>query len=301
MQSNFTEINGENEKTLFHLFKVDINELWNYFVDPSFAITYFYDNCKLINIKNINRSLKENDVLDIFYPDKNLNAKLLIENILDTPNYKSISFKLIEHPDDISTFTAIDSFYYCSYTNVTGLSIKIITNPEEKMKKNFILDYLYENIEMIYKNIEKYIEINFKETEEAESISIRKSSNEVFDFLTKKNYTNLKILLGNHASVKPTNSPNKIEIEHFTKKNKVIFIIDKSIDFNEKQILLQPIENSLPLPRQIVTIKIINIDKDNCLVFFVHKIKEYVSNDLIENYSLLKKKLLWSLKSIIEG
>jgi len=301
MQQNINEINGENEKTLFHLFKVDINVFWNYFMDASFPITFFYDNCKLTNIKNLNKTLKENDVLDLFYKDKNLSVKLLIANIIDTPNFKSITFKLIEHPDDISTFTAVDSFYYCSYTNVTGLSIKIFVPPEEKNKKNFILDYFYENVGMIYKNIEKYIEINFKEAEEIESIAIRKSSNEVFDFLTKKNYTNLKILLGNHASVKPTNSPNKIEIEHFTKKNKVIFMIDKSIDFNEKQIVLQPIESSLQLPRQIVVIKVVNINKDDCLVLFIHKIKEYISNDLIKNYSILKKKLLWLLKSTIEG
>ena len=125
MQQNINEINGENEKTLFHLFKVDINVFWNYFMDASFPITFFYDNCKLTNIKNLNKTLKENDVLDVFYKDKNLSVKLLIANIIDTPNFKSITFKLIEHPDDISTFTAVDSFYYCSYTNVTWLSIKI--------------------------------------------------------------------------------------------------------------------------------------------------------------------------------
>ena len=153
MQQNINEINGENEKTLFHLFKVDINVFWNYFMDASFPITFFYDNCKLTNIKNLNKTLKENDVLDLFFKDKNLSVKLLIANIIDTPNFKSITFKLIEHPDDISTFTAVDSFYYCSYTNVTGLSIKIFVPPEEKNKKNFILDYFYENIGMIYKNI----------------------------------------------------------------------------------------------------------------------------------------------------
>ena len=301
MQQNTNELDGEmNENSFFHLFRVHINELWNYFMDTSFVTTYFYENCKITNIKNIHKNLKEKDVLDLFYQDKNIKVKLLIEKIIDTPNYKSISFKLIEHPDDIIPFIAIDSFYYCSYTNFTGLHIKIIT-PKNKNKNNFILDYFYENEGIIYKNIEKYIEINFKETEETESIAIRKSGKDVFDYLTTKNYSNLKLLLGNNAAVNSTNNPNEIEVNHYTKNNKVKFIISKTIDFNEKQLLLQPIESTIPIPRQLTIIKIININKDDCLVMFTHKIKEYVSNDLINNYSILKKKLLWLLKSTIEG
>ena len=266
---------------IFFSFKVDINEIWNYFLSPSFVCTYFHENCKLLNIKNINANLKENDILYLFYKDINSSAKLLVEKIIDTPNYKSISFKLIEHPDDISTFTSIDNFYYCSYANATGLNIKIIVPSEEKYKKNFILDYFYENMAMIHKNIEKYIEINFKEVEQIESIAIKKNANDVFDFITKNNYTNLKLFLGNNASVKPTNFPNKIEVEHFT---------NKTIDYNEKILFLQPFESSVPLPRQSIVIKIINISKDDSLVFFTHKIKEYVSNDIVKNYSILKKK-----------
>ena len=300
MKQNTDEINGEsNEQTFFHLFKVNINEFWNYFMNSSFVPTYFYENCKLTNIKDINRTLKENDILELYYEDKNLKAKLLIENIIDTQNFKSVSFKLIDSPEDMGKFTAIDSFYFCSQTNTTGLLIKIINH--EITKKNFILDYWYENKGTIYKDIEKYLEINFKETEETESIEIGKNGNEVFEFLITKNYTNLKVLLGNNASVKPTNNPNEIEVEHFTKNNKVKFMITKTIDFNEKQLLIQAIESKIHIPRQSMIIKIVNINKDNCLVIFTHKIREYISNELIMNYSVLKKKLLWLLKSTIEG
>ena len=41
MKSNIKEKNEENEKTLFHSFKVNINEIWSYFIDPSFAVTFF--------------------------------------------------------------------------------------------------------------------------------------------------------------------------------------------------------------------------------------------------------------------
>ena len=191
IQKDEKEINKNiEEKTFFHLFKVDINELWSYYIQPSFITAYFQEKCKITNIKKINKTLKENDILDLYY--------------------------------------------------------------------------------------------------------------QVFDFLTTKNYTNLKILLGNNAEIKPTNNPNEIEIEHFTKNNKAKFIINKNLDFNEKELVIQPIESIIPIPRQIIIIKIINFNKDDCLVMFTHKIKEYIRNDSINNYSLLKKKFLWLLKSTIE-
>ena len=299
IQKDEKEINKNiEEKTFFHLFKVDINELWSYYIQPSFITAYFQEKCKITNIKKINKTLKENDILDLYYQRENVNVKLLIDKIIDTENYKSVILKLIEYPDDVSPFIVITSFYFCSYTRNTGMRIETIVF--DKTKKNFILGYIYENEETIYKNIEKYIEINFKETEQTESILINKNGSEVFDFLTTKNYTNLKILLGNNAEIKPTNNPNEIEIEHFTKKNKAKFIINKDLDFNEKELVIQPIESIIPIPRQIIIIKIINFNKDDCLVMFTHKIKEYIRNDSINNYSLLKKKFLWLLKSTIE-
>ena len=300
MQKNLNETNKNiEEKSFFHLFKIDINELWNYFIEPSFIPTYFHENCKLLNNKNLKRPLKENDIAEIFYPEFEVKMKLIIEKIIEEQNFKSFSLRLIDHPDDICPFVVTNSFYFCSHTHVTALKIKIIIL--DNTKSNFILDYFYKNEGMIYKCIEKYSEINFKESEETESIAIRKNYSEVFDFITKKNYANLKILLGNNASIRPTNNPNEIEVEHFTKNNKVKFNISNSKEFNEKQLIIQPLESEIQIPRQIIIIKIININKDDCLVMFIHKLKEYVTNDIINNYSILKKKLLWLLKSTIEG
>ena len=299
MQKNLNETNENiEEKYFFHLFKVDINDLWNYFLNPSFIATYFHENCKVTNIKNLKKLLEENNIVELLYPDLKVKSKLLIEKIIDTQNFKSISLRLIDHPDDICSFAVNNSFYFCSHTHVTGLQIKIIIF--DKTKNNFILDYFYKNEGLIYKSIDKYMEINFREREETESISIRKNYNEVFDFITKNNYSNLKILLGNNASVKHINS-NEIEVEHFTKNNKVQFNVSTNKEFNEKHIIIQPFKSEIQIPRQLIIIKIININKDDCLVMFIHKLKEYVTNDIINNYSILKKKLLWLLKSTIEG
>ena len=83
MQKNLNETNKNiEEKSFFHLFKIDINELWNYFIEPSFIPTYFHENCKLLNNKNLKRPLKENDIAEIFYPEFEVKMKLLIEKIL---------------------------------------------------------------------------------------------------------------------------------------------------------------------------------------------------------------------------
>ena len=95
--------------------------------------------------------------------------------------------------------------------------------------------------------------------DEMSSITIKKPPDEILDFLTKNNYSNLKILLGNDASLKPTQNPDEIEIEHFTKKNKIKFKINKNIDTYEKEIILKPLESEVQIPRQLIVIKIIHI------------------------------------------
>lgn len=293
------ELNDESEDIFIHLFRMDINVIWEYFIIPSFIPTFLYGNSKIININNNSKTLMKNDIFELFFPDKNLKIKIKIENIIEEENYKSISHKSIDVPSDISPFIIEVSFYFCSVHQQTEMVIKIFCL--DKTKTNLIFDNFYENQENIFKNIEIYIEQNFKEFEQSESISIEKSSDEVWNFLIKDNYSNIKILLGNHASVKATNIPNEIEIVHFTRNNTVKIMINKNKDHNERYLLLQFVSSSVPIPNQIISIKIININKKSCLLFFTHKIKQFISSDIISNYSLIKQKTLWLLKSIIEN
>ena len=59
-EKNINELKEEmNEKSVFHLFRIDINDFWNIFIEPSFIPTYFSDNSKITNIKDIDKVLKE--------------------------------------------------------------------------------------------------------------------------------------------------------------------------------------------------------------------------------------------------
>lgn len=296
------EINDDNNhdsKNVFeYLFHIDINELWDFFSIPSFVSTYLYDNCKIINSINYGKNLKKKDIYELNNFDKNINIKIIIEDIIEKSNFKFISFKSIDVPVDMSQFKIDLSFYFCTIQQNTELVLKFI-NLEPK-KENFIYKNYYENHEKIFKKIEQIIKENFKEYEQSESISINKNINKVWNFLVKDNYSNLKILLGNNATVKTTNIPNEIEIEHFTKKNILKIMVNKNIDFNEKCLLLQIISSSVPIPAQNIIIKIININDNSCLLFFTHKLKQFLESDSINAYSLIKQKTLWLLKSIIE-
>ena len=289
----------DQNQNFFHLFFIYINDLWEYFTSPSFVPSYFYENCKLQNISQLNNSIKQNDILDLQFQEKNINIKLIIDNIIDTPNYKSFTQKSTQIPEDISPFTINISLYFCSVHQSTGVNIKII--PLETKKNTFIYDYIFGNYKKIFQNIEKYIEKNFKEYEHSESISIQKSSDEVWNFLIKNNYNNLKIFLGNNAKIKSTSVPNEIEVEHFTKNNTVKMMISKNKEFNEKNLFIQIISSTKPIPKQNINLKIININNNSCLFFFIHKMKQFLFSDFLSNYSLIKQKTLWLLKAALEN
>ena len=293
------ELNDESKDIFTHLFRININDIWEYFITPSFIPTFLYGNSKIINSINYAKTLGKNDIFELSFPDKNIKIKIKIENIIEEENYKYISHKSIDVPSDMSPFIIEVSFFFCSVHHQTEMIIK--KKYIDKTKTNFIFDNFYENQENIFKNIETYIEKNFKELEQSESISIEKSSDEVWNFLIKDNYSNLKILLGNHASVKPTNIPNEIEVVHFTRNNTVKIMINRNKDHNERYLFLQIVSSSVPIPSQNISIKIININNKSCLLFFTHKMKQFISSDIISNYSLIKQKTLWLLKSIIEN
>ncbi len=289
----------ERDSNFFHLFYISINDLWDYFITTSFFPTYFYENCKVLNNNKLDNSIKLNDIIDLHFQDKNINIKVKMENIIDTPNYKSYTQSSIEVPEGISPFSITISLYLCSVHQSTGVNLEI--NSLENDKNTFVYDYILNNYKKIYKNIEKYFEKNFQDYEQSESISIEKSSEEVFNFLINNNFTNLKILLGNNASVKSTNKPNEIEVEHFTKNNTTKLSISYNKDFNEINIFLHFISSTKPIQRQNICLKIININKNSCLFFFTHHIKQFLDNDSLYNYSFIKQKTLWLLKSTIEN
>ena len=52
-------------KSFFHIFNIHINDLWEYFINPSFAPTYFFENCKIINNNNLANPLNSNNILEL--------------------------------------------------------------------------------------------------------------------------------------------------------------------------------------------------------------------------------------------
>jgi hypothetical protein len=286
-----------NDK-LFYIFHIHIKYVWEYFLSTSFTPTFFYENCKAVNIKKSENSLNEKLVLELHFLEKKFSIKTIIEDIVDKEYFKSFTHKSIEVPENISHFSLKISLFFCSVHKTTGLYVSV--NFLDETKDKFIYDYLVENHHKVCRNIEQFIENNFKEYEQSESICIEKSSDIVWNYLISNNYYNLKILLGNNASVKATNIPNEIEVEHFTKNNKMRMVVTKVIEFNEKNLFLQVVSSTVPIPKQNISIKIISINNNSCLVFFTHNIKQFLYCNSINSYSIIKQKTLWLLKSTIE-
>lgn len=287
------------KKNFFHIFYIHINDLWDYFIKPSFVPIYFFENCTIVNNNNLGNTINTNNILELKIEDKNIIIKIILEKIIDTPNYKSFTLRSIEIPNDISPFSIIISLYMDSVTQTSGVNIKV--NFLELQKNTFIYDYIYKNHKNIFQNIEKCIERNFKEYEQSESIFIEKNSEEVWNYLIKNNYCNLKVLLGNNASVRATNIPNEIEVEHFTKNNTMKMMVSKNKDFNEKTLLLQIVSSTRQIPKQSISLKIINIKNKSCLFVFTHTIKQFLYSNYIDSYALIKQKALWLLKTSLEN
>ena len=286
-----------NDK-LFYIFHIHIKYVWEYFLSTSFTPTFFYENWKSVKIKKSENLLNEKFVSELQFLEKKFSIKTKVEDIVDKENYKSFTHKSIEVPENISHFSLKISLFFCSVHKTTGLYASM--NFLDETKDKFIYDYIVENHHNVCRSIEQFIENNFKEYEQSESICIEKSSDIVWNYLISNNYYNLKILLGNNASIKATNIPNEIEVEHFTKNNKMKMVVTKITEFNEKNLLLQVVSSTVPIPKQNISIKIININNNSCLLFFTHNIKQFLSSDSINSYSIIKQKTLWLLKSTIE-
>ena len=236
-------ISFQSNDKLFYIFHIHIKYVWEYLLSASFTPTFFYENCKAVNIKKSE------------FLEKKFSIKTIIEDIVDKEYFKSFTHKSIEVPENISHFSLKISLFFCSVHKTTGLYASV--NFLDETKDKFIYDYLVENHHKVCKNIEQFIENNFKEYEQSESICIEKSSDIVWNYLISNNYYNLKILLGNNASVKATNIPNEIEVEHFTKNNKMKMVVTKIIEFNEKNLLLQVVSRQCRYPNKIFRLKLL--------------------------------------------
>ena len=289
------QVDDSNE-VLFHLFHKDINNLWFYFTETTSIQKFLYPNGIISSYSK--GKIKEKETYEVKFPEKGISIKISIEDLIDNPNFKSLTYKSLNLPENLPSFAIILSFFFSTVNKFTGMTIKLVSN--EMDKKNFIFEYLINNYKIVFDNIDKYIESNFNEYEESESICIERGIDKIFNFLTEKNYSNLKVLFGNYAKVRPTKVQDELEIEHFSTNNIIKLKVEHKKDYNEQDMLLKVISSVVPIPSQNISIKIVNINQNSCLVFFTHHLKEFIGSDQIQQYGLIKQKALWLLKSEIE-
>ena len=139
---------------------------------------------------------------------------------------------------------------------------------------------------------------NIKNLEENESISIYKSIDKVWEFIS--DYNNQKYFYPNDP-VK-INIIDKENFEVIDIKNQFIytFQVTKNEDDDDKKELICELVKTENIPKQKVLLNLIRIDDNRCFFIFKHIILEYIPFDILMSYSSKKKKVLRNIKSLLE-
>jgi hypothetical protein len=220
-----------------------------------------------------------------------------VDNTVNLPYFKSFTHKSLNNPSSTSDFINTYSFFWNSTDKVT--IFKFIGTQNDNEHKNIICDYIMENKDSMCLTTENYLMKTVNNLEENESISIDKSIEDVWNFISDINnqiyfYPNNKIKI------------NIIDDEQFEivdiENNTVMTFKVSRIEMNEdkKQFICELIHSNVSLPKQKVLICLVRMDDNQCFVIFKHFILEYIPFDILMSYSSTKKKVLRNIKSLLE-
>lgn len=269
---------------------------------PKIYSKYFIINEKIDRISyfmtynNINNLIKDTNLLSIF----GINSQNLI-NIFDleTKNFEySISKKiLIIHPKIPAKIT-ID-FEFSKNTLDNSSLFHLIINLIESNLKGFNLGNLVKQFENLLDEIANKIKFYLKSSKELiyqyASIIINKNREKVWDYIENMEYLkNLNIFKnikkeGNYIEM---NFGNDVIIGKIIKKKK--FNKDKKWF----QIFIFEGKNYIKCE---IFFKLIKIDDNKTFVSFLHKFKDFVKFQDINEIELKKKAFLNEIKNNIEG
>lgn len=159
------------------------------------------------------------------------------------------------------------------------------------MKRKTVLPYdLYEKI----------IRKSIKSMEEAESISIKTTFDLTWAFVASRENLTYFFLMEDIKVEKEEDDVVKI-IDG--KQNNQIRLRWKEIKEEDKvsnELRLEYVDSSIPMPKQIIKIRVVEVKKNLTLMLFNHTILEYVPYDSLFENKKEKKKILKKIKIKLE-
>ena len=288
--------NSSSKQSFYYIFHSPLDKVYNIFRTPNLFTSTFFQNIKIISMKRETTLDDTGNEFNIIW-NNSLQYNFKVDNTVNLPYFKSFTHKSLNNPPSTSDFINTFSFFWNSTDKVT--IFKFIGTQDDSEHKNIIAEYIMENKDSMCLSTENYLMKTVNNLEENESISIDKSIDEVWKFVSDINnqvyfYPNNKIKINIIDN-------EKFEIVDIENNTVMTFKVSK-MEMNEdkKQFQCELINSTVSLPKQKVLICLVRMDENQCFVIFKHIILEYIPFDILMSYSSTKKKVLRNIKSLLE-
>lgn len=292
------EKNEEGKTSFYHIFYSPLDKIYNAFIIPELHSTVFFQKVKI-------NSMKKETTLDspgneiIFFLEEKYEYKCIVKDVINLPFYKSLTFQSITHPPETTEFC---NTYCFMWDDINKFSVfKFIGEKKESSSLNLFLNYIMDNKITICHNIEKYLMKVLVNIEENESIVIKRSIKDTWNYLieTDKSHIILKTCYDVQIEKK---DENFLEIFDKGKKNSSLFSITKNCEKDDiKYCTFCTISTSPKFPRQKIEIIFIKLNENETVLVFKHIALEYIPYNILMSYSCPKKKYLKVIKKAVES
>ena len=290
------EVNVDEKRSFYYIFHSPLDKVYNIFKTPSLHCCIFFQNLKLVSMKR-DTSFDESGNEITVELNKKYQYKFIVENVINLPYYKSFTHKSTSHSPSVTDFINTYGFYWNSTDKST--IFKFTGEQEESENKNILLNYIMENKLYMCQSVENYLMRTLKNLEENESISINRSINDTWNFIT--DIKNQKLLCSNQNVTVKKVDENKIEILDNNDKSISTFGISKNCENEDKkQYNLELISSTDSLPKQRIEMILVKMGENQTFLIFKHIILEFIAFDILMSYSPLKKKTLKAIKNSLE-
>ena len=290
------EINLDEKKSFYYIFHSPLDKVYNIFKTPSLHCCIFFQNLSLISMKRDSSFDESGNEITVEF-NKKYQYKFVVENVINLPYYKSFTHKSTSHPPSVTDFVNTYGFYWNSTDKST--IFKFTGEQEESENPNILLNYIMDNKLYMCQSVENYLMKTLKNLEENESISINRSINDTWNFIT--DIKNQKLLCSNQNVTVKKVDDNKIEIMDNNDKSVSSFGISKNCENEDKkQYNLELINSTDSLPKQRIEIILVKMGENQTFLIFKHIILEFIPFDILMSYSPLKKKTLKTIKNSLE-
>ena len=291
------EANVDEKRSFYYIFHSPLDKVYNIFRTPSLHCCIFFQNLSLISMKKDTSFDESGNEISVEL-NKKFQYKFVVENVINLPYYKSFTHKSTSHPPSATDFVNTYGFYWNSTDKST--IFKFTGEQEESENPNILLNYIMENKLYMCQSVENYLMKTLKNLEENESISINRSINDTWNFIT--DIKNQKLLCSNQNVTVKKIDENKIEIVDNNDKNSSTVVISKNNENEDKKHYnLELISSTDSLPKQRIEMILVKMGENQTFLIFKHIILEFIAFDILMSYSPLKKKTLKVIKNTLEG